>query len=430
MSGELLSARQASRQLVSALLRPGPAHWSFLSQIIASFSTLLTSILLVRTIGLEAFGQYTVYFIFLVIGKNVISGTVLTPLSNTLARIHAYNLPFYRCFSLAYLLFVSAIVCVATTIAFFALSPIFGWITQSLLPFLGLFLFNALADYFKRFYLATARPAISFLVELIRYGSQLACLVVAGALLSDSLTVQQVLGLLTVANVLACAAGFAFLGRLRWRKRFALAALPSHANFLLWMTPTVFLEAIQGQAPLIVGGAILGEASLGLVNAILSVTNALLLPVLAIQQVLPSAAKAAFRRGGEKELSRTVDRYIYFCLFISVATSILLLLLSDILFRHVLHITGDLLVLVIFMFRNFVMIIRARFTAFYSAIEQPKLIVFNGIVGASLAVILSPILILLLKEPGIALSTLLVGVGVLLQSLRTWQRVKPTDSRE
>jgi len=75
---------------------------------------------------------------------------------------------------------------------------------------------------------------------------------------------------------------------------------------------------VQTLGPNLIGLAILGEAALGLFRAVGQLTNALNLPINALQQILPGTATKLYRMSGDGEMLRYLRATaawvsLYFC---------------------------------------------------------------------------------------------------------------------
>ena len=390
------------------------------SQVITSAANFITSILLVRGLGLEQFGRFSVAFLLIMVVRNFLNGMVLTPMSVVAPRLRTGSDAAYRGF-----LLVNAIgFCIGASLLLWSTSvPLGALLNAPWLPEFAIAIAVASAttnftDFLRRYFFVRSAGATALTVDFLRFTVQLAILATAYVAAPDLLSPTFALWSMTAGSIVAGLVGMLRYGEASWSRRLWKTAWPRHWNFIKWMTPTMALDSVQGQAPMFIGAAILGESALGLVRAIQQVANVLNLPFNALTQIAPSMGATAMKEAGIQGLKKLLLRMTLFSVSVVGAGSLLVLMLYKKILVDLLGITepGAFGVLLAYMLLNIFMLLRLALIIFTQVKERPAINTAANIVGTSFALIVAPFMIVsfgALAIPSMSVLIVLVTIMIL-----------------
>ncbi|WBL34201.1 oligosaccharide flippase family protein [Sinirhodobacter sp. HNIBRBA609] len=305
--------------MMAALRSPAPwagllrqtreARWTLIGQVVASGGNFAASILLVRAMGLEGFGRYSLCFIALMILRNLLGAVLLTPLALIGPRLRNTSLAAFRGLALALALCLGAVGSLTLFAGFALLAQADGyaWAAQAALPLALANLLGTLADFLRRHLLVFERARAASAQDVLRHATQIGAIAVL-ILSASEMTEIEALWALCLGSSASVAFGLALFGRATLRPRFARSLGPKLWHLARWQLPTTLLETLQGNAPLLIAGFVLGDGALGLLRALQQVTNLLALPFNALSQIAPSIAARCHARLGVHGLRRALLR--------------------------------------------------------------------------------------------------------------------------
>ena len=401
-------------------------RWAMASQLVVSGANFATTIIVLRTIGFEGFGQFSLCFLLIMVARNFLCGIVLDPMAAIAPKLRPTSVTRYRSFlGLTVIGFAVLSTVVLTSLS----APLAYVLSAPWLPAMALGLglanaFSCLADYASRYHFVYERPERAFAVDASRYGVQLLCVLALAAFGADWLTPASVLYALAFGSAVGALVGFASQGRFQWSRRLSCAVWPRHWNFVRWMSASISIETIQSLAPMFIGVAVLGEAALGVVRSIQQMTNILNLPTNALLQVLPAKAAAVYANQGAGALRRTLRSAANWIMlyFAGVAAALfgLGVALAQLIFGEV---PSDFaIILSLYVAANFFFSIRMILGTMFLSMERPRVVVKINAVGAVIAVIV-PLSAFALGPTAIALSTTLSMLGMVAASVLVARRM-------
>lgn len=315
-----------------AFLRAGlrGGHWVLSSQIITSAANLATTVVLLRGLGLEAFGQFSLCFLFLMVVRNFFHGAILAPSSTLAPRLRSTSLNAFRGVLVIVTLGFAIVSSGVVALLAYVLAPVLqvDWLTGLILPLVAANVAGCFADLISRYHLIYARPQRTFGTEVVRYAVQLGVLIILVALGAAWLSPAVALLVLATGSVAAVVSGVIGHAQLTYSKRLFRVLWPRYWNFVRWMSLSNFFETVQTLAPMLVGLALLGEAALGVLRAVSQLTNILNLPTNALQQLLPISGTKVYKSGGSKGLTRMLASVIGLVLIYFLVVSAALFALS------------------------------------------------------------------------------------------------------
>lgn len=368
------------------------ALWAFVSQTVTSGGNFLTTAILVRTTGLSEFGRFSMAFLVMTITRNLMQATVLTPMSSIGPKVHPRAVTAYRGFILA----VAGCFACGTSIIIFIASIAIGhflevsWITDLAFP-LGLATFLAsMADFFQRKLYMERRGNAAALVDVIRFGLLVTGLLACALLFPSFLSAKSALGFLATASLSGGLFGALFFGSMTWRRAFSSAIWVRHFSMTRWLAPSTALSSLQGPGVILFASMFFPEAVIGGLRAMQNISNILLLPMRAMENVAASMAARKFHAEGVAALGAFQNR-----VFLAMSLQTAILTAAAYLFREPIVETvigiytpelGALLVL--YCIGSILTAVQFAFTVGLQSIERTKDIFFNNVLVTALTLFL------------------------------------------
>jgi O-antigen/teichoic acid export membrane protein len=295
------------QRVASPLARlPERARWSFIDQILVSGVNFLTTVLLVRALGLEEFGV----FVMITIGVQFLAGLqgagILAPLMSLFDQRGDISRSSY----LAAVLLHQALLSAGVVAIVLAASFIVGFVLAPLQP-INFFLVALMAvttqcqDLSRRFFYVTERPVSAFASDLIAYGARL--VVLAALAMGGLLTIDLVWVVMIGASATALLLMARDLAELDTGWPAIKAVTDRHKKIAGWLIGNRIVGWFSdSDFFLLVLGSLLGPAQLGAVRAVQSVVLVVNLLLQSLENFVPSAATKALMQGGGKALLRYV----------------------------------------------------------------------------------------------------------------------------
>jgi O-antigen/teichoic acid export membrane protein len=307
---------------------PERARWSFVDQALVSGVNFLSTILLVRALGLEEFGVFSM----VMIGVQFLAGLQGASILGPMMSLYDQRGDVSRSSYLATILLHQGLASACVIVAVLLVSTFAG--TVIALPSIDFSLVAVLAvttqfqDLSRRFFYVTERPLHAFASDLVAYGVRLlsfAALAFSGLLTIDLAWV--VIITTSAASLLLMAADFAHLDT-NWAaikkvtdRHKAIAGWMAGNRLVGWFSDSDFF--------LLVLGSVLGPAALGGVRAVQSIVLVVNLLLQSLENFVPSAATKALVEGGGTALRRYVTDVSAYGVFGISAVVLLLMIFLD-----------------------------------------------------------------------------------------------------
>ena len=382
--------------------RYGSALCAISSQVLTSGSNFVTTIIVVRSAGLEEFGKYSICFLIIMVARNFLNGVVLVPMSTIGPKLRGKSYAPYRAFilfnSISYSFISSVIIYLA--FIFIVMKAEIIWIGEVLLPFILANFAANMSDFYRRYFFVYEKPLRALIIDATRYTVQiisLFILIITGAF---DLSAETALYTLLIGSAAGVLVGIPSYGQMRLSSRFARYVWPRHWNLIKWMTPNIALDAMQNAGIMLVGAAIFGEKAIGAVRAMQNLANTINLPFNAFQQTTPSIAAKILVTRGANALRTFLIRFSVMLIGFSVTITIIVLAFSDYLIEVFFGLSAEkyIMILVLFVAGNMLMTFRLPIMIAFQTVEQPKHIVKSNIISVIIAL---PAFLLLPYQVGI-----------------------------
>lgn len=401
-------------------------RWAMASQLVVSGANFGTTIIVLRSIGFEAFGQFSLCFLLIMVTRNYLCGVVLDPMSAIAPKLRAVSAPSYRSFLG---LSVVGFAALSTAIIVVLTLPLAYLLSAPWLPALAVALalanfVSCFADYASRYHFVYNQPIKAFAVDCMRYGLQVLCIL--ALTLSDAawLSPTTILYSLACGSVLGAFVGLVTQGPFSWSSRLARVVWPRHLNFIRWMSLSISVETVQALAPMFIGIAFLGEAALGAVRAIQQMTNILNLPTNALLQILPARGAAIYKSHGAARLRSHLKVTVRWVTFYFAVTAAVLVVLGPMIAQVLYNAVPPSFYAILFLYvaANFFISVRVIVGVMFLSMERPRLVLRIHLVGAAIALTV-PFSAVVLGAEAIPLSTALATFGTMIGSILLTRRM-------
>jgi O-antigen/teichoic acid export membrane protein len=276
-------------------------------QILVSGSNFLTGIILVRGLGLVAFGKFTVAYVILLLANSIQLSFIASPMITlgSLCATDEERRTFVRG-----VYGVQVVFCVIATAGTVAVTVVF-WIfdktglpSHFLLPFCVAVALFLMQDWLRRYYFTVGKAASSFWNDAISYCGQVILLCALWAM--HWLTIGTAFWAIAITSGLAFVVGAAG-ERLRseravdaWRRIRSLSIDLGIANQLQWLVY---------QGAMLVGASVAGPQAAGGVRATQNVIGPVNVAFQAMENIVPIRAAEEMRSGGLHRAARFLLRF-------------------------------------------------------------------------------------------------------------------------
>lgn len=290
-------------------LARGRSAKTLADQILVSGSNFLTGIILVRGLGLVAFGKFTVAYVILLLANSIQLSFISSPMITlgSLCATSDERRSFVRGVYGVQLIFCAiATLCTVSATVIYLLIDRSGISPDIILPFSFAVAFFLMQDWIRRYYFTIGKSAASVWNDAISYVGQVIVLAILWAV--HALTIA------TAFWVIAATSGLAFLlgaifERLQtrrdatqdaWRRLRGLSIDLGIANQLQWLVY---------QGAMLVGASVAGPQAAGGVRATQNVVGPVNIAYQAMENIVPIRAAEEMRRSGIQGASRFLFRF-------------------------------------------------------------------------------------------------------------------------
>lgn len=278
-------------------------------QIIVSGSNFATGIILVRGMGLEQFGVFTVAYALILLAISIQLSFICSPMI-TLAALCENEAQ--RARYLRGMFGVQVWFCAVVTVVAAIISGVFLWFRPQFggVRLLPAFLLSLVAflmqDWLRRYYFAAGKSQDSVWNDAISYPGQAVVLLVL--MLTHHLTVNTAFWSIAITSAAAFLLGQAFERisysgaqvRESWRQSRGLSRDLAIASQLQWL---VYNGAM------LIGAAVLGAEAAGSVRATQNVVGPVNVAYQAMENLVPLKAGEEMRRGGIQQVAKFLFRF-------------------------------------------------------------------------------------------------------------------------
>ena len=371
--------------------------WALATQIVASGANFLTSVLLVRSIGLTEFGRFSICFLLVIIVRNFQVAALLTPMSTVGPKLSPCRQPAYRAFilanALAFGIGASLVLLLGSLLTGKLLT--LGWLT-ALAPALAFANFTGfMAEFYRRHCFNRRNKFAAMIVEVTRYTIQVAVILILVYLMPAWLSAFSALLALAFGGMVASIYGALHFGSKRWNRLLALTFWSRHWRLVKWLTPSVIFTTINGPGCIFFASFFFNEAMVGGLRAMQSISNILQTPINGMQNVAVTAASKKMHNHGANAL-----RAYLIELLVGMGGISAIILVAVVVFREeIIFVTMGIrdasfsTLLVLFCAANVVLTINWISSVGLQAMERGRPITVGTAVGAFISLMLIVVLV-------------------------------------
>jgi O-antigen/teichoic acid export membrane protein len=324
MGGHFGRARREPGRAVSDQRRPGklsetmrarllamrdPAL-SFTDQALSSACNFLTTILLARALGLEAFGIYTMVWLALYLAMSLQLGLIVSPMMSIGTKEQGAEAEAY--YTIVFL-HQAGYVVVASGAIFAALTFVAGsdsTLADAALPGAMAAASYLTQDFLRRYLFARRRPAGILLIDAINQALKLGAL--AALWQAGMIGVATALWAVAAAAAVSTLCGLGMSGPLLWRRQVLASVTRRQWRSARWLVLTGSVQWVLSYSGLLVTAGLFGPKVLGALRAAQSLLAVLNVVREALENIVPPLAGKAFAEGGMPGLHRTLRRVMLF----------------------------------------------------------------------------------------------------------------------
>lgn len=276
---------------------------------LVSASNFLTGIILVRGLGLVAFGTFTIAYVILLLANSIQLSFISSPMITlgSLCATPEERRTFVRGVFGAELIFcaIATLGTVAATIIYL-LADRSGVPPGLIPPFTVAVAFFLLQDWLRRYYFTVGNATASVWNDAISYVGQLMLLAVLWA--AHWLTIATAFWAIAITSGLAFAVGAA-LERLNTQREQMKDAWLRLRNLSIDLGISNQLQWLVYQGAMLVGASVAGPQAAGGVRATQNVIGPINVAYQAMENIVPIRAAEEMRRGGIRRASRFLFRF-------------------------------------------------------------------------------------------------------------------------
>lgn len=310
--------------LRNLMRRQAQVQWALVDQGLCSGVNFATAIIVARNLGLEEFGRFSLAWIVALFFSNLQIATVCIPMMGIGPKQSAQQRPQY----FATLAAQQALFSAVTFCAIFLMVPLAHVLFQD--PHLygvGLPLATAAVafqaqDFIRRYFITRGDTELALVNDVISYGGQLVVLLWLFSTRDGDAK--------AVLWVIAATSGLAFaVGSLRMEKlHFDLVSFREISRrqwrSARWMGGTAIMNWLSSNTFLVAAGAMLGVASVGLLQAAEKIVNVLNILFQALGNIIPVEAARLLRDGNSGKLTAYLKKVTLAGGAVTVAVALLL----------------------------------------------------------------------------------------------------------
>ncbi len=283
---------------------------SFGDQALSSACNFLTTILLARALGLEAFGVYTMVWLALYLAMSLQLGLIVSPMMSIGTKERGAEAEAY--YTVVFL-HQAGYVVVATGAIFAALMLAAGVaspLAEVALPGSMAAASYLTQDFLRRYLFARRRPAGILLIDAINQCLKLGAL--AALWQAGMISVANALWAVAGAATVSTLCGLTLSGPLLWKPQTLASVTGRQWRSARWLVLTGSVQWMLSYSGLLVTAGLFGPKVLGALRAAQSLLAVLNVVREALENIVPPMAGKALAEGGMPGLHRTLGRAMLF----------------------------------------------------------------------------------------------------------------------
>ena len=307
---------------------------ALVDQTMVSGVNFLTGIILVRYLGMEEFGRFTLAWLIVLFFNSIHFAAVISPMMSIGPKQPETAHPQYYGAVFLQQFFWTASCCILIFLSVWGSQFFFDWNIHDLaVPLSAALLAFQCQDFLRRYFFVREDPAAAFTNDCISYLGRLLLLIFCYNF--RALSIIIVLWIIAFCSALAAVIGFIKAEELRLSKISIHKMMKEHWHFSKWLIVSAIMQWASGNFFLIAAGGILGTFAVGAVKAAQNIIGIAHILFQAMENFVPSKAANEFAKGGPRKLLKYLRSIALtgglFIAIIAISAAIF----SDILFRFI-----------------------------------------------------------------------------------------------
>lgn len=298
-------------------LRPaiGPAL-SFSDQAFCSICNFLTTVVLARALGLEAFGLYTMVWLAIYLAMNLQLGLIVSPMMSIGSKEDGAEADaYYTVVFIHQAAYVgAAAIAIFSILKFAAAGTALDGVA---LPGAASAAAYLTQDFLRRYLFARRRPAAALLIDIVNQGLKLG--VLAALWHVGSISVAHALWAVAAAAAVSAGFGLFMSGPFLWKRKVFADVTRRQWHSARWLVLTGSVQWALSYSGLLVTAGLFGPRILGALRAAQSLLAVMNVVREALENVVPPLAGDAFAKAGLAGLRQTLARATGFALLIGIS---------------------------------------------------------------------------------------------------------------
>ncbi len=269
-------------------------------QVLVSGASFATTLLVARFLGKEELGRYVLAWLATWIVQSFQIALILMPLTTFALR----EPPETRSTYFGAVFFHQVAFAVLTSLLAYAAAVASVWGAASwqldavAAPMAFAIFFGQIADLLRRYYYVLERPAMSFAIDLTRYGVSIVALGSLFLLAPERADIGLVFAISAAGAALGCAVGWLFVRGVTLYGATVRDVLRRHWTYSKWLlASTVVSSAREGFVSLSIGG-LLGVAEVGVLRAVQQLVLLINVPLFVLHNTVPAPASRVYGEAG------------------------------------------------------------------------------------------------------------------------------------
>jgi O-antigen/teichoic acid export membrane protein len=404
--------------------------WAIADQMLVSGASFVTTLLVARFLGKEEFGRFVLAWLAIWIVQNVQIAMITTPVTTFAMREPAARQPAYFGAVCAQ----QAVFAVVTTLLVYWLAMLSGQLMPSwrlnavAVPLAAVVLLGQITDIQRRYFYLHERPAISFLLDLARFGTQIVALLLLFLSFPSHTTMAGVFTIMAGTALIGCVTGILFMKRVEFDLATVKEVAQRHWSFSRWLLGSTLINCVREGFVNVSVGSLLGLTEIGVLRAAQQLVLIINIPLFVMHNTVPMPASLAYGERGFPGLLSYMQGFAlkYFCLLCAVLAVIgafgeplLTTVYGPGYAGHGSLVTAYAAIMIIFLIRDFIAIM-------VKTTENTDYDFYASVLGAVLCLILLFPLVKIFGLAGALLTEALMHVGMLVMIARGlkphWQR--------
>ena len=282
-------------------------NWALLDQAMVSGVNFFTGIILVRFLGLEEFGRFTLTWLIILFFNSIQFSAVISPMMSIGPKQAEREMQQYYGAVVLQQLFWSGLCVISIFSCVWGSQFFVGWKIHTLAAPLAVALLAVQSqDFLRRYFFVRKRAALAFGNDCICYLARLLLLMVFFKF--RVLNINEVLWLIAFTATLAAVIGFFQTERLIFSRIFAQRVTTVHWHFSKWLIVSALLQWTSGNFFLVAAGSILGVFAVGTIKAAQNIIGITHVFFQALENIVPARASFYYKQGGVTRLINYLKR--------------------------------------------------------------------------------------------------------------------------